>query len=171
MGIDMAGGADGWSCKPRAEPLSCFAVRCWRPSPPVLPGLVPCLQAAARPAAASGTAAVSSGGAGGGEHILRTRTYDLLITYDKHYAVGAVCELPCISVPLQVLGPSAQRACVLHAAACFAVQSAGAAAGLAGLLDVGLLPCECLPCSRRKHPCMSLMYCLPTATHRCPASG
>ncbi|PRW39093.1 Autophagy-related 3 [Chlorella sorokiniana] len=45
-------------------------------------------EAAARPAAASGAAASGSGGgAGSGEHILRTRTYDLLITYDKHYAV------------------------------------------------------------------------------------
>lgn len=48
--------------------------------------------------AASGAAAGSSGGAGGGEHILRTRTYDLLITYDKHYAVGGQGLAACIQL-------------------------------------------------------------------------
>ena len=46
-----------------------------------------CPQAALRPAARGGGGA-EPGGAG--DHILRTRTYDLLITYDKYYAVGAI---------------------------------------------------------------------------------
>ena len=70
-----------------ARSLSCQLPRTRVPAHRAAPGASS--QAAARPAAAAGGAAGGGGGgtAGAEDAILRTRTYDLLITYDKHYAV------------------------------------------------------------------------------------
>lgn len=71
--------ASACPCSGLAAPLPGHqSFPCFHPAPPRLP-----CQAALR-------AAPRSGGSGGGgeEHIVRTRTYDLLITYDKYYSVS-----------------------------------------------------------------------------------
>ena len=86
------------------------------PPVPAPPGLRPPPLQAALPSA---SAAAAAGQGGGGEGILRTRTYDLLITYDKYYQARCAC---CAGL-LSLCGVRA--AALLRRAACNAWLRAG----------------------------------------------